>query len=252
MTFQYVDTVVSGTSWQGGGGGFANEFVVPEAIEITNISSFIFNDGANDVYFYVLPADENGNPDEGNILFGDTMTFADTGWVDYSIPEPIVMQANEKFFVSTLSGGTGNAFGFDGSYPLSMRGWEHTGSYAPSRDRAVQDQAVRFTADSHTGIEDNNANLPVSFGLKQNYPNPFNANTEIIFDLSSNSNVTLEVYNIAGQKISTLVNGSFEAGSHNVIWNGTNYEGNVVSSGVYFYNLKVNDLSQTRKMVLLK
>jgi len=116
----------------------------------------------------------------------------------------------------------------------------------------VQDIVIRVVCDGHTGIGDGLSSLPVSFGLKQNYPNPFNANTEIIFDLSSNSNVTLEVYNIAGQKISTLVNGSFEAGSHNVIWNGTNYEGNVVSSGVYFYNLKVNDLSQTRKMVLLK
>ncbi len=167
MTFGYVDTVVSGTSWQGGGGGFANEFVMPEAIEITNISSFIFNDGVNDVYFYLLPALENGAPDESNILFGDTMSYADTGWVYFSIPDPIVIQANQKFFVATLSGGTGNAFGFDGSYPLSMRGWEHTGSYATSRDRSVQDQAAKFTADSHTteGYEylPGDANMP--FGI---------------------------------------------------------------------------------------
>ncbi len=252
MTLGYIDTCFQGTSWEGGGGGFANEFVMPEAIEITSISSFIFNNGANDVYFYILPSDENGYPDESNILFGDTMSYADTGWVDFSIPDPIVMQANQKFFVATLSGGPGNAFGFDNLWPLSTRGWENTGTYAASRDRSAQDQAISFTADSHTGIEDNNANLPVSFGLKQNYPNPFNASTEIIFDLESSGNVSLEVYNIAGQKIATLVNGNHDAGSHDVIWNGTTDNGKEVTSGVYFYHLKVNDNSQTKKMVLLK
>ena len=252
-TFTYADTAVDGTSWQGGGGGFANEFIVPDQVTITGITAFLWNDGVNPVFFHILADDGNGNPDEGNILFADTMVFADTNWIYVPVSGGVVIPPNEKFFISTLSGGLGIAFGTDPLYPLSKRGWENTGSYAPSRDRSGQDMAISFVADIHVGIDDENASsLPVSFNLHQNYPNPFNANTEITFDLASQSNVILNVYNIAGQKISNLANGSFEAGTHKVIWNGTSDSGKAITSGVYFYHIEVDNTTQTKKMVLLK
>jgi uncharacterized repeat protein (TIGR01451 family) len=91
------------------------------------------------------------------------------------------------------------------------------------------------------------AEIPVTYGLSQNYPNPFNPATEIIFSLPSASRVKLEVFNVMGQKVTTLVHGQFEAGEHIIQWNGSD-----VASGVYFYRLQADDFVDTKKMMLLK
>ena len=88
-------------------------------------------------------------------------------------------------------------------------------------------------------------NIPTVTALGQNYPNPFNAETVIPFDLASNGNVSLKVYNLAGQLVETLVDGEMNAGRHT-------WDASTVSSGVYFYKLQVNDLVTTKKMNLLK
>lgn len=88
---------------------------------------------------------------------------------------------------------------------------------------------------------------PNAFSLNQNYPNPFNPTTEISFSLPAASMVTLEVYNIAGQKIATLVNGHFGAGDHTVSWDASNN-----SSGIYLYRLTTDGYIATKKMLLLK
>jgi serine protease len=94
--------------------------------------------------------------------------------------------------------------------------------------------------------------LPDEFSLEQNYPNPFNPSTTIDFSLPSAGEVTLEVYNILGAKVATLVNGSLSAGRHSVVWNSTTDGGAPVSSGVYFYRLVTGDQVMTKKMMLLK
>ncbi|MFQ5499930.1 MAG: PKD domain-containing protein, partial [Candidatus Zixiibacteriota bacterium] len=97
-----------------------------------------------------------------------------------------------------------------------------------------------------------NGTLPVEFGLSQNYPNPFNPSTEISFSLKQASEVTLDIYNIAGQKVTTLVNGQFEAGEHTVQWDARDLNGQPVATGMYLYRLQAGDFVQTRKMMLLK
>lgn len=83
--------------------------------------------------------------------------------------------------------------------------------------------------------------------LVGNYPNPFNPTTEISFSLPSASHVKLEVFNVMGQKVATVVDKHLEAGDHSVTWDGSQ-----VASGVYFYRLDAGDFSTTRKMILLK
>ncbi len=97
-----------------------------------------------------------------------------------------------------------------------------------------------------------NSMIPEGFTLSQNYPNPFNLNTAISFSLPAPSEVNLTVYNIMGQKVKTLAQGWFEAGSHTVTWDGTNESGSVVASGIYFYNLNAGNQIVTKKMSLLK
>jgi len=93
---------------------------------------------------------------------------------------------------------------------------------------------------------------PEMFTLHQNYPNPFNPVTEIRFDLAKASDVTISIYNVRGSLINQLVNDRAESGSHTISWDGTDARGNAVQSGVYIYELKVNDLVSYRKMTLMK
>lgn len=94
--------------------------------------------------------------------------------------------------------------------------------------------------------------LPTMTQLFSNYPNPFNPETTISFDLAEQSPVTIEVFNIKGQKMKTLVRDSYTPGHHSVVWNGTDNNGNSVSSGVYFYRMNTPNHISTQKMLLLK
>jgi hypothetical protein len=88
--------------------------------------------------------------------------------------------------------------------------------------------------------------LPTQYAFYQNYPNPFNAKTLISFDLPEAGNVSVNIYSITGQLVTTL-GGQFEAGNQSITWDASN-----VTSGVYFYKVSVGDHSQTMKMTLLK
>ncbi len=103
-----------------------------------------------------------------------------------------------------------------------------------------------------TEVPDEPVVLPDKFVLDQNYPNPFNPSTTIRFSLEMRSTVALEIFNILGRKISTLVDKELPAGSYNVTWDGRTDGGRAAASGVYFYRLKASDGVKTRKMVLLK
>jgi subtilisin family serine protease len=94
--------------------------------------------------------------------------------------------------------------------------------------------------------------IPAQLSLYQNYPNPFNLGTSVSFYLPEKCNIELNVYNILGEKVKTLALGEFVAGSHAVTWDGRNDDGSVVASGVYFYKLKGDNQTLTKKMTLLK
>jgi hypothetical protein len=94
--------------------------------------------------------------------------------------------------------------------------------------------------------------LPKEFALGLNYPNPFNPSTTITFDLPKEEYVTLNIYNINGQLVRTLVNEQKNAGSYKVIWNGKNELGKSVASGVYIYKIKAGPFIQTKRMTLMK
>lgn len=94
---------------------------------------------------------------------------------------------------------------------------------------------------------------PATYGLDQNFPNPFNAGTKISFSLAAPGTVDLKVYNLLGQAVKTLVSGDLAVGPHDIVWDGTNNDGEGVGSGTYFYRLKVGDVyEETRQMTLLK
>ena len=109
--------------------------------------------------------------------------------------------------------------------------------------RACESGPVYASGDPAVASE----SLPTEFGLNQNYPNPFNPTTEIAFALPNASMVTLEVYNVVGQRVAVLADGTFGAGNHIVTW-----DASAMSSGVYFYRLVTSEFVDTKKMLLVK
>ena len=93
---------------------------------------------------------------------------------------------------------------------------------------------------------------PASFSLDPNYPNPFNPSTVISYRLAENSEVSLELYNLSGQRVRTLVSDMRPAGRHQVVWDGRDDAGRALASGKYFYRLNIGQQHATRGMILIK
>ena len=100
--------------------------------------------------------------------------------------------------------------------------------------------------------EEQEIELPKNYGLTQNYPNPFNSQTNIEYQVPTQSIIKLEIYNILGQKIRTLVNQEKSTGNYSVSWDGKNDFGDSVNSGIYFIKFSSDNFSDTKKMTLLK
>jgi hypothetical protein len=93
---------------------------------------------------------------------------------------------------------------------------------------------------------------PMEFALHANYPNPFNPTTKIIYDLAQDSEVRLDIFDLRGRNVKTLVNTSQIAGRHLAQWNATDNFGQPVSAGVYLYRLYAGNKVFTQKMILMK
>ncbi len=163
---------------------------------------------------------------------------------------------------------------FDGGYEVFVRGTDTLSFYETriescgAREVPPLDLSVDLTwqgggtitidlflknPGGSTPVDDNNvAGLPADYQLAQNYPNPFNPSTFIAYTLSRKSDVNISVYDILGRKVTTLVDKPQPAGNYQIEWNGLDINGNKVAAGVYFYLMRTNDFSETRKMILLK
>jgi len=100
------------------------------------------------------------------------------------------------------------------------------------------------------GILDNS--IPNEFSIYQNYPNPFNPNTKIQYNLPEKKFVNIDIYNLRGNKVRSLLNTSIDAGYRSIIWDATNDLGQSVSAGMYIYTIQAGSFRQTKKMILLK
>jgi len=126
----------------------------------------------------------------------------------------------------------------------SFDGFEATPSSSGARELNIHvDEAY---ASLH-GID-----LPTEFALHNNYPNPFNPVTNILYDIPEVSEVNLEIYNVMGQRVRTLVQGTQEPGRYQIVWNATNDFGQALSSGMYIYRIQAGDFVSVKKLVLMK
>jgi hypothetical protein len=115
--------------------------------------------------------------------------------------------------------------------------------------------SLTFTFNTIVTSLEKNENTPADFKLYQNFPNPFNPQTHIEYFLPQgdfSQTVSLAIFNQIGQKVRQLVKADQSPGAHEVSWNGTDDKGNHVAAGLYFYILRYGNISQQRKMLLLK
>ncbi len=261
--FLWDDTTLeSCSSWQGDSGGYANEFEVRGDYAFLIKEAHIPIQGASggssgDLIVRIYEEDEFGNP--GNIvaeriLYIPWNQYFQWTYIDLT-SDDIVVNPNEKIWaVGIHATETTFTFCHDATYtsPRSNRGFEFTGMVAPDRNRETQDVAIRLLVEwtDIVGVEDEDyagGRLPDTYLLAQNYPNPFNAKTSITYQVPKASDVKLEVYNLAGQKVATLVNGIQTAGQHVVTWDASE-----AASGIYFYKLSAGDHTSLKRMTLLR
>lgn len=165
------------------------------------------------------------------------------------------------FFVTPISAGTGSiakiyfttgsAWDSTLSVSIDTSFWPPTSAYEFSTDLGASFYPVFFKG----ALEVRDVNSPATpkvFSLSQNYPNPFNPKTVIRFGLPKDSWVNLDIYNVLGQRVKTLVDERLSAGMKEVEWDGKDDKGFEVSSGIYFYKIKAGDFSDIKKMVMLK
>jgi len=124
--------------------------------------------------------------------------------------------------------------GATGGYPAGDLNWW------PARYTA-------WKADPVSGVESQVGGMPTAYTLEQNYPNPFNPTTQIVFTLPMSSQVSIEVFNLLGQKVRTLVNDTRDAGTYTATFDGAG-----LTSGVYFYRLTAGNQVIAKKMMLMK
>ena len=209
----------------------------------------------------VVPAPKNLHAQNLWSCCWDPVTISDTSLtVEY-----LLQEANKKEFfeIDTLTGkGTWTKDTCD-----TIAGWiPDNPTYFRAKARVLYfespwSEVLPYDTTKSSGnellfVNNQDSHLPRHFDLQQNYPNPFNINTIISYQLPKPARVTLEIYNLLGKRILTLVNAIKKAGYYHVVWNGKDNNGSTVVSGIYIYSIYIRSdkktIHYTKKLILIK
>lgn len=205
--------------------------------------------------------DTNGNSYvtgyfSGSASFGST-TLTSSGNYDIFVAE---MDADGNWILAKQAGGSSNDEGtgisLDNSSNSYITGaFQNIANFGNTTLISNGDRDIfvaKIGEETGTSVDDDYA-LENRMLLLANYPNPFNPQTTISYSIPHNGKVSIEIYNIRGQRIKTLINNDMPAGYHSVVWDGKDENGKPVSSEIYLYKLKVGDkYTKIKKMILLK
>jgi hypothetical protein len=219
------------------------------------IDHIIFPSGSgSEVYKAIahIPASE---VNFGNVPIEITMTLPFTlvnlGNIamsgEVSMPDGFALGSPPSYTVPAFS-----SIAINISFTASVQGAFSGDMLLTTNDVANPQLTIRLRASVGDVSIDDEHLLPLVTALYGNYPNPFNPETMISFDIASDTPVTLQIYNIRGQKVATLIDTYLTRGRYTASWMGVDAMGKPVSSGVYFYRLKTDDITTVRKMLLLK
>lgn len=163
--------------------------------------------------------------------------------IDEAVNEKDKAKAKEEMDKALYEIGKGN---YDKAIERYKQAWHQA-------TKALKNLAKSYAnSDIEDGSELVDSAIPKVFGLGENYPNPFNPTTLISYNLPEASQVSMTVYDMMGRQVKSLIQEFQPAGNHSVIWNATNDNGDLMSGGMYFYQIKAGSFLQTHKMILLK
>lgn len=134
---------------------------------------------------------------------------------------------------------------------IPTQGGTFSKSLTLNTDATTPTIVVDLVGEANLVSNDDNIQQAIT-ALKGNFPNPFNPSTEIAYSLKETGKVKIEIYNLKGQLVKTLVNDTMPQGDHTITWNGKDQRGHGVSSGVYLYKMQVGSYTSTKKMMLMK
>lgn len=173
--------------------------------------------------------------DDPDMVAGYEVTPA-VQWLSVD-PMSGVLQPSENMDINITLDFTDPGLNYDSTYAANLV-IHNNSSVTPE---------IPILVNGEVGVEDDITGLPREFSVSQNYPNPFNAQTNISFSLPRQSDVTIEVYNLLGQKTATIAEGLMPAGHHTVTWDASD-----VASGIYYYKISAGEYSAVKMMTLLK
>ncbi|MCB5253416.1 MAG: C25 family cysteine peptidase [Candidatus Cloacimonadaceae bacterium] len=169
------------------------------------------------------------------------------------VPEPYTLDPDNEEYVGNISYvlAAGEALEYSIGFRPTEEGIYPAYLIIHSDDPNAQVTNVSLMGSAIPVSNEDGVN-PLITQLGANYPNPFNPTTTISFSLKEKGPVTINIYNILGQKVKILLSDDMQAGHHNLIWNGKDKNNLNVASGVYFYRMQSREYTNTRKMILMK
>ncbi|MCP4705610.1 MAG: T9SS type A sorting domain-containing protein, partial [candidate division Zixibacteria bacterium] len=234
------------------------KFTAPDDIDLTRIE-FWTTDVTTDIDIYVYDDFSGGTL---STLLGSKLnsSFTEAGYHSVGLDAPILLSNGEDFYVAVKF--TNSSFTYpivaDAQTPTETgktyisgggTSWYDLGTNGTPSDVGIRARATLTLVQSK---DDEKLIRPNDFLLSQNYPNPFNSATTIKYSVPRQSHVSIDIYNLLGQKVKTLIDETKTAGDHTINWDGTDYNGQLVSTGIYYYRITSGDLTVTKKLVLLK
>jgi hypothetical protein len=203
-----------------------------------------YSDYQLDVYSLVTCRESPINESNDNFATAK-IVFLDSGGAEVGAEEMVIADSTSSLGLWTHYSMIGHAHRLTDSVAVYLLFVQPT-----DQGGAVWVDDVSFREVQLTDVPD--GSVPFAFALHQNSPNPFNPITTIRFDLPHAVHVKLDVYNVKGERVSTIVDRYMTEGRKEVIWTAQDDRGRAVTSGIYFYRLVAGDFAETKKMVLLK
>lgn len=206
------------------------------------------NTSTDDILYYCTRAGD-GNDQDGIWRIDDINSF---------FPDTVRIMTEDTFYGSDENVNARATLDFDaaGNIVFMENSNEHvffiSSPGAGATNSFITTAADTFTVNVPLAIGDSPNQVPNAYRLDANYPNPFNPSTTITYHLAKGGHTTLKIYNLVGQEVKTLVNGSQAAGEFKVTWNGRDNSGQAVSSGIYILTLRSGKFHQSRRITLLK
>jgi hypothetical protein len=199
------------------------------------MQAYVFGDGSNNKFRFCV--DDNINSNNAGHEVSPWYILDWIGWklVSWNMDED----------------GTGEWIG-DGELDGVMRFDSFQLSYSEGQSQFGEIYIDDFRIVDEYELSVDKEIIPDELLLFGNYPNPFNPSTKIKFQLGQTRQVKITIFDLLGNQIKELTNSTFNSGTHDLLWDGTNRHGELVSSGVYIYSLVSKEINIVRRMILLK